>query len=179
MNKKLPLLLIINWFCVLLLIAAGITVIVLRHRSAQYDEIIIGSVLLVAGFTRIASYFLADIFVDPKNVSPVVGTAMVVLGFITLFGRYELETICFAWGIMELVASGIEIFQKSQHVKHEPLALIEIAIALGTLTFAIILCIKTTNGLTGHLIFLSISLILLGLYQAAGLIIKAVRGKKE
>ena len=166
MSKKELFIRIFDWFCVFLFLATGITVIVLKHSATEYDHIILGSVLLVVGSAKIITYFLSSSFKDPRETSVVVGAAMTALGFIFLFSTYDIASLCFGWGILEIVASGIEIHQKSQRVKKEPIVIIEIAIAVGSLIFAILLCVRTTEALNAHLIFLGVSLILISIYQA-------------
>ena len=48
-------------------------------------------------------------------------------------------------------------------VKHNRLAIIEIAVELATIVFGILLCIKLEEGLTGHLLFMSISLFMIAI----------------
>lgn len=179
MSKRGLLITIFDWFSAFLFLATGIVVLILRHNASVYDHIILGSVTLIVGFVKIATYFMSCAFKDPKDISIIVGGAMVALGFIFIFSDYDIASLCFGWGILEIVASGIEIHQKSQMIKHEPLSIVEVVIAVGSLAFAIILCIKTTDALNGHLIFLGISLILLGIYLATNRIIEIIKRKKQ
>ena len=47
---------IINLICSLLFLAAGITVLVLRHINPEYDAQLLGTILLVAGFVELLVY---------------------------------------------------------------------------------------------------------------------------
>ena len=179
MSRKNLFIIIINWICVALFLAAGIVVLVLKHNAAEaYDGIILGAVLLVGGSVKILVYIFSKCYKEPVDISAVVGTVMVALGFVFMFSHYDIETLCFGWGILEAVASGIEIHQSALKIKEHRLAIFEVIISAGTLFFAIILCIKNTDALNGHLIFMGISLILLSINQSLAALAET-RSRKE
>ena len=151
---------IINLICSLLFLAAGITVLVLRHINPEYDAQLLGTILLVAGFVELLVYASHYVFKDPSNMIVIAGGIKLALGFVFLFASRDMDSLCFAWGVADIVIACTEIFIISREIKHQPMKGFEIAVAIGDLIFGIILCIKLSHGLTGHLIFLGISLIL-------------------
>lgn len=180
MSAKNWFIVIINWICVALFLAAGIVVLILKHNAAEvYDGIILGAVLIVGGSVKILVYLFSKCYKEPIDISAVVGIVMVALGFVFMFSRYDIETLCFGWGILEVIASGIEIHQNALRVKKHRLAIVEIVISVGCLVFAIILCIKNTEALNEHLIFMGISLILLAINQTIAAVTETRSRRKK
>ena len=147
----------------LLFLAAGITVLILRHINAEYNAQLLGAILLVSGFAELLIYAFHYAPREPSNMFVVAGGVKVAFGFIFLFTSRDMDALCFAWGIADILIAVTEIIGISKEVRHHPFKSFEIAIAIGDLVFGIILCIKLSHGLTGHLIFLGISLILYSL----------------
>jgi hypothetical protein len=76
---------------------------------------------------------------------------------------------------MEIGLGLIELYIDLWAARKDKLAFGEVAIDLGTLTFAVILTIKLAHGLNGHLIFMGASFFL----YAILLILEMVRESKK
>ena len=151
---------IINLIGSILFVAAGVTVLVLRHINPEYDATLLGTRLLVAGFVELFVYASHYSFKNPSNMFIIAGGIKVAFGFVFLFTSRDIDSLCFAWGIADIIIACTEIFIICREIKHHPMKAFEIAVAIGDLIFGIILCVKLSHGLTGHLIFLGISLII-------------------
>lgn len=169
--------LILNIIVVLLFLGAGITVLLLRRLSEEYDSILLGTVLIVVGSARGVIYIISKGYKYRRNITFITSLAMIGLGIVFLVSDRDIETLCFGWGMMELILGSIEVYIDVLELKEDKIAIAEMAINLGTIVFAILLCIKMSEGLTGHLIFLGISLILLAALQTFKLI-RSLRSKE-
>lgn len=148
---------------VVLFIAAGITVLLLRGAGVQYDRVILGTILIITGSCKFAVFFIEQAYKLPSNFLLISAILMIGFGFIFLFSGTEMETLCFGWGIMEIALGAVEIQTSLFEVKEDKFQIVEIAIALGNIVFGVLLCVRLSNGLNGHLIFMGISFILTGI----------------
>ncbi len=170
----------LRWLSVVLFLTAGVLVITLRHTQNIEDTLILGIILLVVGGIKLSTYFLVRMKEQPSDLMVATGISSIILGIIFLVSDYDLSSLCLAWGIVEIILPLLEINQDIVHLKHNKLVLIEIFISLGTLTFGILLCIHSKEGLNAHLIYLSISLFLTTVYEALSIIFGSyLRKEKE
>ena len=151
---------ILNCLIITIFIATGIVVLILRHNVEVYDNIILGIILFIAGGSRLVIYFLNKGYKYSKDISFISSAIMIGLGFVFLFSKKDIEMLCFGWGIMEIVLGLIEVYIDVLEVKEKKLAWFEMAVNVGTIVFGVLLCIKLSEGLTGHIIFLATTLFL-------------------
>lgn len=168
---------ILNVIVIALFLGAGVTVLVLRRLAESYDSLLLGTVLLVVGGVKGAIYIISKGYKYHRNITFVSALAMISLGIVFLVSDRDMETLCFGWGMMELVLGAIEVYIDILEIKETKIAFAEMAINIGTIVFAILLCIRMSAGLTGHLIFLGVSLILLAALQTFKFI-RSLRSKE-
>ena len=168
---------LLSYTVVLLFIAAGLTSILLKNFAEQYDGIILGTVLSVAGAARIISYFIRRGFRKANNFDLVSGIAMVALAIVFFIDKFDIQMLCFGWGIMEIVLGLIEIQVVIYEIRTEKIAIVQGLIAVGSIVFGILLCLKLYGGLGGHLIFLGISFFLMAALSLVQ-IIRTARSKE-
>lgn len=161
MEKKNALDIILNFICAFLFIAAGAATIILCHvNNYSYRGLLLGIILIVVSLIKIIKWLVNKQFKDKHCLTLPLCIASLALGILFLTEKINLATLCFVWGFYEITSSLIEIQMAIVEIKHNKLALIELAIELGTIVFGILLCIKLEHGLTGHLLFMSITLFL-------------------
>lgn len=168
MKSRFVLQLIINSIIVLLFLGAGISVFILNHTAEEYSYILLGTISIIVGVCKGVIYLLNGGIHNHKNVTFVTSAGMIFLGLFFFLGNKDIATLCFGWGLMELMIGLIEVYidilETSEGKKTAPF---EMMVNIGTIVFAILLCIKTGDGLKAHLIFLSISLVLNALIHAS------------
>lgn len=152
---------VLNSLIVLLFLAIGVTIIVLGTTNDQYDNIMLGIFLLLAGFARLAIYFMTRGYAEPVNFNLLSGVAFLVFGIVFLSAPHDLEIMCFGWGIMEIIVGGAEIQSSLFTFKQDKLSILEIIISSGGIIFGVLLCVRMSEALLEHLIFMGISLILM------------------
>ena len=161
MDKKITSL-VFGIISAVLFIGAGTTVLVLSLiNQFQFTGLILGIILLVVSIIRIIDFIISKKHKDRHNVALLFAIALIVIGILFIAEARELSVLCFGWGVIDIVLSLIEIQFAIPEIKHNKLCILEVAISTGELLFGILLCIKLENALTGHLIYLSISLFLL------------------
>ena len=161
MNKK-ALSLVFGLMSAVLFVIAGVTVLVLcLVHQFQFTGLVLGIILLVVSVIRIIDFMISEKHKDRHNVALLFAIALIVMGILFIAEVRELSMLCFGWGVIDIVLSAIEIQFAVPEIKHNKLCILEVAISCGELLFGILLCIKLESGLTGHLIYLSISLFLL------------------
>lgn len=179
MEKKKIFEIILNFVVTGLFLGAGITVLLLRGLNPEYDEVLLSTVLFIAGGIKLIIYFINKGFRNPRNITLISSLAMIGLGLVFLLSHRDIEQICFGWGVMEIVLGSIEVHIDLLEIKEDKLAIAELVVNVGTILFGVLLCIKLFEGLTGHLIFLGTSLILLAVIA----LLKTIRfikgGNKE
>ena len=165
--KKLKVLqIVLNSIIFLAFLAVGITIIVLGAANDAYDEIMLGIILLLAGVSRIAIYFVNHGYRESVNFNLLVGIAFLIFGIIFLVSKYDIEVMCFGWGVLEIFVGAIEIHSSIYTFKQDKLSAFEIFISIGGIVFGILLCIEKAGGLTGHLIYMGVSIILMAILSA-------------
>ena len=179
MEKRKLIETIFNFIVITLFMAAGITVLVLRSLSEGYDEILLSTVLFIAGGCKLIVYFINRGYRNPRNITLISSIAMIGLGLIILLSGRNMEILCFGWGIMEVVLGAIEVHIDLIEIREDRLAIAELVVNLGSMIFGILLCIELFHGLTVHLIFLGISLILLSVIATLKTIRFLIADKKE
>lgn len=152
---------ILSFTVVILFIAAGLTSIIFKNFYESYDGIILGTVLSVAGSARIISYLIRKGWKKASNLNLVTGIAMIALAIVFFLDKFDIQMLCFGWGIMEIVLGLIEIQVAIYQMRKEKIAILEALISIGSIVFGILLCLKLYSGLGGHLIYLGISFILM------------------
>ena len=170
---------ILDWVGFALFLAEGAAVLSLKFLYPNNEVKILGAIILIAGFAKLAVYLLVYLKHNPRSVILISAIAFIVLGFIFTFSGYDYELLCFGWGIVDIVLGVVEIFTSAFEVKEDKMQWFEMAIALGGMIFGILLCIELAHGLNAHIIYLGISLILLGAIIAAENLIHRARGHKE
>ena len=170
---------ILDWVGFVLFLAAGAAVLALKFLYPNNEVKILGTIILIAGFAKLAVYLLVYLKKNPRSVLFISAAAFIVLGFIYTFSGYDYELLCFGWGIVDIVLGVVEIFTSAFELKEDKMQWFEMAIATGGMVFGILLTIELAHGLNAHIIYLGISLILLGALIAAEKVIEKVRGHEE
>ena len=163
MKTKQVLQIVLNCLVISIFIGAGITVLVLRQLHPNYDAVILGSILLVAGGSRGVIYYINRGYKYTRDITIISALVMVAMGLIFLLSGRDLEMLCFGWGIMEIILGSIEVYIDFLEIKETKIAWLELIVNASTIIFGVLLCIKLYEGLTIHIIFLSISLFLLAI----------------
>ena len=154
---------ILNCLIITLFIGAGITILILRSIADSYTHILLGTILIIAGGSRAAIYYINSGYKYTRNISNITSFLMICLGVVFLIGNRDIEMLCFGWGVMEIAIGLIEVYIDILEVKETKIAWLEMIVNIGTIIFGVLLCLKLSDGLTGHIIFLGISLIFLGI----------------
>ena len=175
MKAKKVIDIILNSIVIILFLGAGIFTLVMKATNDEFDGIILGTILIVAGVAKIISYFLRKGFKHPTNITLVTGIVMIVLAVIFFLDKFDLVSLCLAWGIMEIIIGLTELQVDLFAARKDKWAIGEIVIDLGGITFGVLLTIHLEEGLHAHLIFMGISFIL----YAALYAIELVRELKE
>lgn len=156
--------LVLGLISTLLLLGAGITVLVLSiAHNFQFTGLILGIILLVISIIRMIDWAVSEKHKNRHNVAIIFAIATIVLGILFITEVREISLLCFAWGIIDIVCSLIEIQFAIPEIRHNKLCILKIAVSMGELVFGILLCIELERGLTAHLIYLSISFFLLAI----------------
>lgn len=163
---------ILNCLVILLFLGSGLFTIIMKASNEEYTAIVLGVILIVASAAKIISYFIRQGFKTPTNMTLVCGLSMVILAVIFFLDRFDLEALCFTWGIMEIVLGLIELQVDLFAVRKEKLAWGEVAIDVGTITFGVLLTIHLYEGLDAHLIYMGISLMLYAVLYTLEMIIE-------
>ena len=154
---------ILNILVIVIFLGSGIAILILRGVAEEYDAFVLGMTLLIAGFAKGFIYFINKGFTYNRNITIISSAVMIGLGFVFLFSGRDIEMLCFGWGIMEIVLGAIEVYIDLLEIKEDKIAYLELVVNSATILFGILLCINLTDGLTVHLIFVGISLILLSI----------------
>ena len=170
---------ILDWVGFSIFLLSGVAILILKFLFPNNEVNILGAIILIAGFAKLAVYLAVYLKKNPKSVLFIAAIGFIVLGFVYLFSGYDYSLLCFAWGIVDIVLGVVEIFTSAFEIKEDKMQWFEIAIAAGGMVFGILLCIELAHGLNAHIIYLGISLILLAALIAAEQIIEKVRGHKE
>ena len=158
-----------------LYIAAATTIIVLCIiNQFVYSELVLGIILITISLIKTIEWLLSGKHKNKYSVSLPFNTVSLILGILFLVGRIDMPILCFGWGILEIICSLIELQFTIPLIKKHKLCILEIFISVVSLIFGILLCIRLQHGLTVHLIYLSISLVLM----AISTILNAVLIKK-
>ena len=169
---------ILNVIIVVLFLDAGITVLLLRHMANEYDAALCGTVILITGVAKILVFIISQAY-KTKRFSPLItGVLMVLFSFIFYFGKHNLDTLCFGWGIFEIATCLYEIQDEAFEIKEDKMAIAEIAIDVACIVFGVLLCFELSGGLHVHLIFAGISLLLMSASALVKFIITLVRKKQ-
>ena len=179
MKKHGILEIVLHWLCVAIFIGGGIAVLILRHMNPTYEPKMLGVLILVAGIVKVLAYLLFYLRKNPRSVVVISGVSFVILGTLFLVDKYDFEALCLAWGLLDITLGIVEIFTSIFELKEDKLQIFEILVALGGLVFGVLLTIELAHGLTAHIIYLGISLILLACILIAEFIIHKVKGHKE
>ena len=164
MEKKNTLDIVLAFISAFFYICGGaMTIVLCAVNNFTYTNMILGIILICVSLIKIARWAMAKQFLNKYNLTFALSLASLVLGIIFLVNKVEIEKLCFVWGFYEITSSLIEIQLAVVEVKHNKLAIIEIAVELATIVFGILLCIKLEEGLTGHLLFMSISLFMIAI----------------
>ena len=166
---------ILNIVIITLFLTSGITVLLLRQFAEEYNRILLGTTLIVAGAVKFIIYFLNKGYKNPKNITIITSIIMISLGVIFFVSEKEIEMLCFGWGVIEIVLGLIEVYIDILEIKEDRIAIFEMVVNVATIVFGVLLCINLSNGLSVHLIFLGISLILLAIIA----LLKLIRRLKE
>ena len=169
---------ILDWVGFALFLAAGAAVLALKFLYPNNEVNILGTIILIAGFAKLAVYLIVYLKKNPRSALLISALAFIVLGFVYVFSGYDYSLLCFAWGIVDIVLAVAEIFTSVFELKEDKMQIFEIAIAAGGMVFGILLCIELAHGLNAHIIYLGISLIFLAALIAVEKIIH-LRGHKE
>ena len=161
MNGKKVLDIIFGFLAAFLFIAGGaLTIILCGINNFTYANMMLGIILVSVSCIKFAHYFLMARYKDKHNLTLALSIPSLVLGIIFLVNKVDISIMCFVWGFYEITSSCIEIQMAAIEINHNKLAIMEVVIEIATIVFGILLCIKLEHGLTGHLLFLSISLFL-------------------
>lgn len=166
---------VLDVIAIALFVGAGINTLVLKFAVSEMTPFILAIILLVGGIAKIGYYLLRRGFKSSHNLMAVGGLSMVILSAFFFTEKLDLNALCLAWGIMEIGLGLMELYIDLWAARKDKLAFGEVAIDLGTLTFAVILTIKLAHGLNGHLIFMGASFFLYGIL----LILEMVRDSKK
>ena len=175
MNAKRIIDSVLNWIAVAAFLGAGIAVLIMRGTAGEYTKQLCGTMLIIMGCGRLIVYLACFARTKPDNPNIISGLAMLTMGIVFLFTPYDIEMLCFGWGVMDIVLGAVEALSSAMLVRVSKLEIIDILCAAGGIAFGIILCIKLYEGLTGHIIFLGASFIVLGLALAVHNILHLVR----
>ena len=172
---------VLNVIIITLFLTSGITVLLLRQFADDYNRILLGTTLLVAGIVKFIIYFLNKGYKNPRNITIITSIIMIALGIIFFASKKEVEMLCFGWGVVEIVLGLIEVYIDILEIREDKIAILEMVINTATIVFGVLLCIKLSDGLSVHLIFLGISLILLAVIALLKLIrrLKASQPQKD
>ena len=169
---------ILNSIIITLFLGSGITVLLLRHFANGYDKYLLGTTLIVSGTAKLIIYYLNKGHKNPRNITIISSGVMIALGALFFISNRDMEMLCFGWGVTEIVLGLIEVYIDLLEVKEDKIAILELVVNATTIVFGALLCINLSNGLTVHLIFLGISLILLAIIAFLKLIRK-LKGQPE
>lgn len=104
---------------------------------------------------------LTELKVDKKKtIALPISIINFATGLIFIFSNLDVNTMCFIWGLLDIISSSLLIYEKVSVIKQNKLNILKIIVYIGEITFGVLLCIKMEGGIRGHLIFLGISLIL-------------------
>ena len=170
---------IFNCLAIVLFLGAGIFTIIMKAVSEEYTGLILGIILLVASSAKILTYFMRLGFKTATNMTLVGGIAMVVLAIIFFLDKFDLVTLCLTWGVMEIVMGLIELQVDIFAARKEKLAIGEIVIDIGTITFGVLLTIHLEEGLNAHLIFMGLSFMMYAALYTLELIIETKHHKEK
>lgn len=161
MSGKKVLDIILGFISAFLFVVGGaLTITLCIINGFTYANMMLGIILVTVSCIKVAHYFLTSGYKDKHNLTLALSVPSLALGIIFLVNKVDISIMCFVWGFYELTSSCIEIQMAANEIKHNKIEIMEIVIEIATIVFAILLCIKLDHGLTGHLIFLSISLFL-------------------
>lgn len=166
---------ILNWLSVAAFLGCGIAVLIMRALAEGYDKTLCGTLLIIMGAARLIVYVANYVRTKPDNPNIISGLSMLAMGIVFIFTPYDIEMLCFAWGVMDIILGAVEALSSAMLVRVSKLEIIDILCAAGGIAFGIILCIKLYEGLTGHIIFLGASFIVLGFALAVHNILHLVR----
>ena len=180
MENKKVLNIILSFIAAFLFIAAGaLTIIFCSVRNFTYENMMLGIILITVSCVKIINYLFKCGYKNPNNLTLALSTASLVLGIIFLVNKVEITVLCFVWGFYEITSSCVEIYIAANEIKHNRLAIMEVAIEIATIVFGILLCIKLEHGLTGHLLFLTISMFLYAILVLLEIAPELSKKKKE
>lgn len=154
---------ILNCLIIAIFLAAGAVILILRHFAYEYDVVLLGTILLISGAARAVVYFINKGYKHPRDITLISSIIMIGLGVVYIVSKKDVEVLCFGWGIMEIVLGSIESYIDTLQIKDkEYIAWFELVLNVTTVVFGILLCMHLSEGLTLHIIFLGISLLLYG-----------------
>lgn len=172
MKTKKTLEIILNSIVIALFLGAGIFTIIMEATHEEYSLILLGTILVVAGVVKIISYVIKKGYQNPTTISFVAGVVMAIFSIFFFVGKYGLRELCLAWGVMEIALGLVELQIDLFAVRKEKLALVEVAIDLGSITFGVLLTIHLEEGLDAHLLYLGASYIAYSILYTIELILE-------
>ncbi len=157
---------ILNVIIITLFLGSGIAVLIARYFAAEYDKFFLGTTLMITGGAKLVIYFLNKGYHNPRNITIITALIMISLGILFFAGNQSIEMLCFGWGVTEIVLGMIEVYIDILEIREDKIAALEMVVNFSTIVFGVLLCINLSEGLTTHIIFLGISLILLSIISA-------------
>lgn len=152
--------------CLYILLAAFFVTVVAFNFDTEFEVGLIKIILLIFGTISLSIYILLKKYHDLNNAHEgLFYSLFIILGLIFIFNDVQSDAVCRFMGISDIICGSLGLGLSIPLLFRHKMTFLEMVIFAGDITFGIILCIKTAEGMTGHLIFLSISMILLALMQ--------------
>ena len=177
-TKKLNILYLILF---LIYVSVGTLVLVYSNDSREKNNVILGILILLSTLPHLILFIAQGGFKNERKYPFLMFFAIgVTIGLVTIFkSSIELNKVCVIWGCFDICRSSFEIADIIPDLKkHEWLELIELAISLGEIVFAILLIIDEFEGIRIHLIYFGTTFIVSAVKRIVQSVIEIAEKKK-
>lgn len=162
MRRAGTLYIILELVTILSNIVIGITILTFLYQGVEVHNSYLGSIVLAIGATELVGFISLKDLVKLKNIPLAVSAVLeIVLGFLFLFLKIELETLCIVWGICNIALLIVKIVNAGFNLLRQPfLNIVMVILCIIEIIFSIFIIVRTTRSLNAHLTFLGIAILI-------------------
>ncbi|MCQ2776365.1 MAG: hypothetical protein MJ217_01410 [Bacilli bacterium] len=143
-------------------VVAVVLILISLIKRVEYDSSkIMGAMLGLCALSRFLVYFVNLDYLKKKNLhAGILNGSILVFSIVCLIAIIDAEVAAKIFAIFDLVSGALGIIISSICIKHYRLDLVELIIGVGEVVFGTLLLIEGAEGISTHLIFETVALIL-------------------
>lgn len=169
----------LNLITMILYFALGTFTFVCVGCKFEATRLFLGIVILLTALPFIVGFFKEIKDKVPRYIYPILFVSSIVIALLCIFTQIDIQIILITWGVVEIIRGCFEISHALSIADSISLKIAEIIVGILEIVFAVLLMIKQMYGITGHLICIGITCLILGCQQLLFFIGLRIKSKKN